>query len=52
GFDEAILLNQDGQVTEGAYSNVFVRRMRAGVRRPGPRPFGIHGPGAPGRGAR
>ena len=26
GFDEAILLNQDGQVTEGAYSNVFVRR--------------------------
>ena len=26
GFDEAILLNQEGQVTEGAYSNVFARR--------------------------
>lgn len=25
GFDEAILLNQDGEVTEGTYSNVFVR---------------------------
>ncbi|WP_103028830.1 aminodeoxychorismate synthase component I [Salinibacter altiplanensis] len=26
GFDEAILLNQAGHVTEGTYSNVFVRR--------------------------
>ena len=26
GFDEAILLNQDGAVTEGTYTNVFVRR--------------------------
>ncbi len=25
GFDEAILLNQDGEVTEGTYSNVFVQ---------------------------
>jgi len=25
GTDEAILLNQDGEVTEGTYSNVFVR---------------------------
>ena len=26
GFDEAILLNEDGEVTEGTYSNVFVRK--------------------------
>jgi Branched-chain amino acid aminotransferase/4-amino-4-deoxychorismate lyase len=25
GFDEAILLNRDGEVTEGTFSNVFVR---------------------------
>jgi len=25
GFDEALLLNEDGAVTEGTYSNVFVR---------------------------
>ncbi len=25
GFDEALLLNSDGQVTEGTYTNVFVR---------------------------
>jgi para-aminobenzoate synthetase/4-amino-4-deoxychorismate lyase len=25
GFDEALLLNQEGEVTEGTYSNVFVR---------------------------
>ena len=26
GYDEAILLNQDGEVTEGTYSNLFVRQ--------------------------
>jgi para-aminobenzoate synthetase/4-amino-4-deoxychorismate lyase len=26
GYDEAILLNQDGSVTEGTYSNLFVRQ--------------------------
>jgi len=26
GFDEALLLNQDGEVTEGTYTNVFVRQ--------------------------
>ena len=26
GYDEAILLNEDGEVTEGCYSNVFVRQ--------------------------
>jgi para-aminobenzoate synthetase/4-amino-4-deoxychorismate lyase len=25
GFDEAILLNEEGEVTEGTYSNIFVR---------------------------
>jgi para-aminobenzoate synthetase/4-amino-4-deoxychorismate lyase len=25
GYDEALLLNQDGEVTEGSYSNLFVR---------------------------
>jgi para-aminobenzoate synthetase/4-amino-4-deoxychorismate lyase len=26
GYDEAVLLNQDGDVTEGTYSNLFVRQ--------------------------
>lgn len=29
GYDEAILLNEDGQVTEGTYSNLFVREGEA-----------------------
>jgi para-aminobenzoate synthetase/4-amino-4-deoxychorismate lyase len=29
GFDEAILLNEDGEVTEGCYTNVFVRKGEA-----------------------